>query len=277
MSRRKTPTHTSSDPTVPLDDTADPAAAPLPATPTAGDPNDGPSADLSPVLETVGPKPRVRRKGKPVDPTILALWAQYETHPTKAVRDQLVIHYSFLVRYVAGRLNQKLPNTVENDDLVSYGLFGLFDAIEKFQPSRGLKFETYAVTRIRGAIIDALRDLDMVPRSVRQKVRDIEKAASALEAEHNRTPTEHEIAERLAKPVAEIRASLAQSAYSYIASLDDLLPNGADNDAISSLGDRLIDHRTPVPGEGVENDEQKEDLATAIADLPDRDREVIAL
>src|SRR5215203_4702647 len=112
-------------------------------------------------------------------------------------RNRLVVHYSPLVKYVAGRLSAGLPNSIEQADLVSYGMFGLIDAIDKFEPGRGFKFETYAISRIKGAILDELRSIDWVPRSVRAKVRAIEKAFAKLEARHHRSPTDEELAEEL--------------------------------------------------------------------------------
>src|ERR687897_2468621 len=112
-------------------------------------------------------------------------------------RNRLVVHYSPLVKYVAGRLSAGLPNSIEQADLVSYGMFGLIDAINKFDPGRGFKFETYAMSRIKGAIIDELRSIDWVPRSVRAKARSLERAYAKLEAATHRSPTDEELAEEL--------------------------------------------------------------------------------
>src|SRR5919106_3209576 len=108
-------------------------------------------------------------------------WDDYKSSGNPRARDSLILHYSPLVKYVAGRVAVGLPANVEQADLMSYGIFGLMDAIEKYEPERGIKFETYAISRIRGSIIDELRAIDWVPRSVRFKAREVEKAYVALE------------------------------------------------------------------------------------------------
>src|SRR3954469_13845330 len=118
------------------------------------------------------------------------LWDGYRAAPSRDGRDRLILHYSPLVKYVAGRVAVGLPQNVEQSDLVSYGIFGLIDAIEKFDLSRGYKFETYAISRIKGAILDELRSIDWVPRSVRAKARALEKAYAKLEAQLHRTPSD---------------------------------------------------------------------------------------
>src|SRR3954471_23325894 len=123
------------------------------------------------------------------------LWATYKETGAQQQRDALIVHYSPLVKYVAGRVAVGLPQNVDQADLVSYGIFGLIDAIEKFDPGRGFKFETYAISRIKGAILDELRSIDWVPRSVRAKGRAVERAFSKLEARLRRSPTEAELAE----------------------------------------------------------------------------------
>ncbi len=128
---------------------------------------------------------------------IEALWESYKSTPTSAARDRLIVHYSPLVKYVAGRVSTGLPNNIEQADLVSYGIFGLIDAIQKFEPGRNIKFETYAISRIKGAIIDELRAIDWVPRSVRSKAREVEKALTKLENELRRSPSDEEIAKEM--------------------------------------------------------------------------------
>ncbi|MGH2709445.1 MAG: sigma-70 family RNA polymerase sigma factor, partial [Actinomycetota bacterium] len=108
------------------------------------------------------------------------LWEEYKRDGSPQARDKLILHYAPLVKYVAGRVSTGLPANIEQSDLVSYGIFGLIDAIEKFDPERSIKFETYAITRIRGAMIDELRALDWIPRSVRQKARAVERAYATL-------------------------------------------------------------------------------------------------
>src|SRR5438132_5123397 len=125
------------------------------------------------------------------------LWEDFKSSQTRDARDALILHYSPLVKYVAGRVAVGLPQNVDQADLVSYGIFGLIDAIEKFDLDRGFKFETYAIARIKGAIIDELRSIDWVPRSVRAKARALEKAYAKLESKLHRTPTDAELAEEL--------------------------------------------------------------------------------
>ena len=137
-----------------------------------------------------------------------ALWAEYKTTGERADRDRLILIYAPLVKYVASRVAVGLPHNVEQADLVSYGMFGLIDAIEKFDPERGYKFETYAIARIRGAILDELRSIDWVPRSVRAKARALEQAYAKLENELRRSPTEEEIALELDLTDDQLQANL---------------------------------------------------------------------
>ncbi|HWP67759.1 MAG TPA: sigma-70 family RNA polymerase sigma factor, partial [Rectinemataceae bacterium] len=122
------------------------------------------------------------------------LWQEYQSTRDVRIRDHLVEQYAPLVKYVAGKVAANLPSSVEYDDLVGYGVFGLFDAIEKFDPEKHVKFKTYAVTRIRGAMYDHLREMDWVPRSVRQKAKEIELAVMILEAKLGRPASDTEIA-----------------------------------------------------------------------------------
>src|SRR5258706_8999287 len=153
---------------------------------------------------TAGPRSRSRpdkEAGKHrVDESaaeIAELWQKYKERSTAEARERLILHYSPLVKFVAGRVAAGLPQNIEQSDLVSYGIFGLIDAIEKFDPARGYKFETYAIARIKGAILDELRSIDWVPRSVRAKARALEQAYAKLEASLHRTPTDEELATEL--------------------------------------------------------------------------------
>jgi RNA polymerase sigma factor for flagellar operon FliA len=128
------------------------------------------------------------------------MWVEFKANGDPALRERLILQYSPLVKYVAGRVGVGLPPNVEQADLVSYGIFGLIDAIEKFDLERAIKFETYAITRIRGAIIDELRAIDWIPRSVRYKAREVERAYASLEAELHRKPTDTEVAARRPAP-----------------------------------------------------------------------------
>ena len=137
-----------------------------------------------------------------------SLWLEYRRTHDKALRDRLIVNYSPLVKYVAGRLGSGLPAHVDEGDLVSYGLLGLMSAIDRYDPDRDIKFETYAIARIRGSIIDELRTLDWVPRSVRSRAREIERAIRELEAKLGRAPTDEEIAAKVGITTEELEESL---------------------------------------------------------------------
>jgi len=187
------------------------------------------------------------------------------------------VAYSPLVKYVAGRMSSGLPAHVEEADLISYGLGGLISAIERFDTSREIKFETYAITRIRGAIIDELRNLDWVPRSVRARAREIERANMKLEARLQRAPTDEEMAGELDMSIAEFQESLLQISNSTIVALDELW-NVADatGDQVSLL-DTLADRDAPDPQQLVDESELRDRIADAIAALPEREKLVVAL
>src|ERR687890_2100659 len=139
-------------------------------------------------------------------PSVADLWRRFKDTGDQALREKLILHYSPLVKYVAGRVGVGLPPNIEQADLVSYGIFGLIDAIEKFDINRAIKFETYAISRIKGAIIDELRSIDWIPRSIRSKAREVERAYAALEAKLHRTPSEAEVAEELGIALGELHA-----------------------------------------------------------------------
>jgi RNA polymerase sigma factor for flagellar operon FliA len=170
--------------------------------------------------------------------TVAELWDTYHADPTRPARDRLIIHYSPLVKYVAGRVAVGLPQNVEQSDLVSYGIFGLIDAIEKFDQGRGFKFETYAISRIKGAILDELRSIDWVPRSVRAKGRAVERAFSKLEARLKRSPTEAELAAELDMSDAQLQTVLGQLSLTGVAALDEMLGDRGD---ATTLGDTIPD------------------------------------
>src|SRR5215211_816632 len=150
------------------------------------------------------------------------LWREYRRSKDQRVRDRLILTYAPLVKYVAGRLGSGLPTHVDENDLVSYGLLGLIGAIERFVPDRDIKFETYAIARIKGSIIDELRAMDWVPRSVRSRARDIERAIAELERKLHRAPTDEEIAGKLGITTDELDSSLSEIGRSSIAALDEL-------------------------------------------------------
>ncbi len=205
------------------------------------------------------------------------LWERYKNHGDRAARDRLILAYSPLVKYVAGRMGNGLPAHIEEADLISYGLLGLIGAVERFDPVREIKFETYAISRIKGSIIDELRSLDWVPRSVRSKAREIEKACAVLENRLQRAPTDEEIAAELGISVAEFQQSLTQISNTTIVALDELWSiSGSDGDQ-ASLIDTVEDPKSQDPSRMLDLCEMKARLAAAIDALPTREKIVIAL
>jgi RNA polymerase sigma factor for flagellar operon FliA len=204
---------------------------------------------------------------------IAELWVIYREEPTRDRRDRLILHYSPLVKYVAGRVAVGLPHNVEQSDLVSYGIFGLIDAIEKFDTSRGFKFETYAISRIKGAILDELRSIDWVPRSVRAKGRAVERAFSKLEGKLRRSPTEAELAAELDYSETQLQQVLGQLSLTGIAALDEMLGDRGD---ATTLADTIPD-KGDGPGALLEMSEMRGQLSEAIERMPEREKIVLSL
>lgn len=205
------------------------------------------------------------------------LWRRCKEEGDERARERLVVAYSPLVKYVAGRMAAGLPSHVDEGDLISYGLIGLIGSIERYDLDREIKFETYAVSRIKGAIIDELRSLDWVPRSVRAKARDVEKTHSELENRLGRTPTEEEMAAKLGVDVEDFRNTLLEIANSSVLALDDLWTVADPDGGQVSLLDTIRDPHAVDPEEAIDTVELKDRLAEAIEALPDRERLVIAL
>ena len=204
------------------------------------------------------------------------LWLEYRRTGDQAIRDRLILTYAPLVKYVAGRLGSGLPAHVDEGDLVSYGLLGLMGAIERYEPDRDVKFETYAIARIKGAIIDELRAMDWVPRSVRSRAREIERAIAELEAKTGTAPNDEEIAKKVGITVEELEDSLAEIARSSIAALDELWTVGGDGDQVALI-DTIEDSEAPDPQRSLSQTEMKEAIADAIARLPEREKLVVTL
>jgi len=205
------------------------------------------------------------------------LWLKYRKTGDQGLRDRLILTYAPLVKYVAGRLGSGLPAHVDEGDLVSYGLLGLIGAIERYDPGRDVKFETYAIARIKGAIIDELRALDWVPRSVRSRAREIERAMTELEAKLGTAPNDEQIAEKVGITVAELEESLTEIARSSIAALDELWTvSGSDGDQVALI-DTIEDNEAPDPQATLSQTEMKEAIADAIARLPEREKLVVTL
>ncbi|MDQ6615088.1 MAG: RNA polymerase sigma factor WhiG [Actinomycetota bacterium] len=205
------------------------------------------------------------------------LWAQFKRTGDQDARDRLIVHYSPLVKYVAGRVSAGLPNSIEQADLVSYGIFGLIDAIEKFDTSRNIKFETYAITRIKGSIIDELRSIDWVPRSVRAKARSVERVYAKLEAELLRTPTDAEVAAELGISDDDLQQIFNQISFVGLIALDEVLSSGSgERGETTTLVDTIPD-RGVGPVAAFEVEEMKHLLASAINRLGDREKIVLTL
>ncbi len=235
--------------------------------------DDEPEVELAAVV--VLPEVPSQRGAQPA-PEVTELWVAYKATGERVHRDALILHYASLVTAVAGRVGMRLPATVEQADLVSYGMFGLIDAIEKYQLDRSVKFESYASSRIRGAIIDELRAMDWVPRSVRTKARSLDRAFAELEATLHRAPNEAELAAHLGVPVSDLRAVCSQLSTSNLAALDELL-GGEDRAGGVSLGDTLCDDRIMDPAGTLADAETAHLLSRAIEQLGERERIVVVL
>ncbi len=202
-----------------------------------------------------------------------ALWERFKASGDADARERLILHYSPLVKYVAGRVGAGLPRSVDQNDLASYGLFGLIDAIDKFDLERGFKFETYAINRIKGAILDELRALDWVPRSVRSRARRIETAITELEHTLQRAPTEEELAVNLEMEVEDLQGALAEIGRSGIAALDEFV----GSDSQTSVGEMIADPNTVSPESAYQTEETRLGLVDEVNKLPERDRLVVTL
>ncbi|NIH84847.1 FliA/WhiG family RNA polymerase sigma factor [Amycolatopsis granulosa] len=208
------------------------------------------------------------------DSAIQALWREFRACPEQRLRERLVLHYAPLVKYVAGRVGTGLPTHVDVGDLIQSGIFGLIDAIEKFEPERGLRFETYAMQRIRGAILDDLRSQDWVPRVVRSRAREVERALERLGGRLRRTPTDNEVAEELGITLDELRDLYSQLQLTSVVALEDLVAAGRES---GSLVDTLPDDDAIDPVAVLVDRDNRRQLAEAIAQLTERDRIVVSL
>src|ERR671935_632112 len=206
-----------------------------------------------------------------------SLWREYRRTGDQALRDRLIVTYAPLVKYVAGRVGSGLPAHVDEGDLVQYGLLGLISAIERFDPGRDIKFETYAIARIKGSIIDELRAMDWVPRSVRSRAREIERAIAELERKLHRAPTDEEIATQVGLTEDELNDSLTEISRSSIAALDELWTISSSGGDQIALIDTIEDTQGPEPQAELAQTELKEALGEAIARLPEREKLVVTL
>ncbi len=202
------------------------------------------------------------------------VWDRYKKLDQQADRDQLIVYYAPLVKFVASRIAAGLPQNVDQADLVSYGMFGLIDAITKFDLERGFKFETYAIARIKGAVLDELRSIDWVPRSVRAKAKSVERAMAKLESELHRAPTDEEIAAEMGMSDAQLTSIYNQISSLGLVALDEMLSYGGGDSM--TLGDTLAD-RHDGPGGVYERVEMRQMLAEAINRMGEREKIVLTL
>jgi len=204
------------------------------------------------------------------------LWKEYRKTHKQEIRDTLIKQYAPLVKYVAGKISVGMPQNVDFDDLVGFGVFGLFDAIEKFDPEKHVKFKTYAVTRIRGAIFDELRSIDWVPRSVRQKTREIEDTIQSLEASLGRSASDDEIAKAMNMSRAQYNQVVLKVRGTSILSLNDVWFTGDDSDKVS-IQDSIESPISLQPDSIAEKDEIRRVIVQAINELPDKEKKVLVL
>src|SRR4051794_11220853 len=205
------------------------------------------------------------------------MWQEYRKTGEQSLRERLILTYAPLVKYVAGRVGSGLPSHVDESDLVQYGLLGLIGAIERYDPDRDVKFETYAIARIKGSILDELRAMDWVPRSVRSRAREIERAIAALESKLGRAPDDEEIAAKVGITQEELEDSLTDISRSSIAALDELWTvQGGSGDQVALI-DTIEDESLPDPQTALSATEMREAVADAIARLPEREKLVVTL
>jgi len=212
----------------------------------------------------------------PDDKTEEERWQEYRKTKNPALREAFIKQYAPLVKYVAGKVAIGMPSNVEFDDLVGFGVFGLIDAIDKYDPEKNVKFKTYAVTRIRGAIFDELRQIDWVPRSVRQKTREIESAISSLEAQLGRTASDQEIAGALGMNEDEYLKTIQKISGTSILSLNDVWFSGDEKDRVSIV-DSIESPSSLNPDVMVEKEVMRQVIITAINELPDKEKKILIL
>jgi RNA polymerase sigma factor for flagellar operon FliA len=204
------------------------------------------------------------------------LWRNYKLRNDREARDALIVRYSPLVKYVAGRVAVNLPKSVDEGDLIGYGTLGLIDAIERFDPARGVKFETYAIARIRGSMIDGLRSMDWVPVSVRHRNRNLEQVVRDLENQLGRSATDEEVAEQLGITVAEYAQRIQDMAGSAVLSLEDVWGNPEEGEAPTRMAE-VRDEKAVDPLDEAEWNSRREALAKSIERLPPREKLVVTL
>lgn len=204
------------------------------------------------------------------------MWVEFVKDRTnKPLRDKLIVQYMYLIKYVVGRLRVNLPTSISTDDIAGYGVEGLINATERYTPDKGSRFETYALMRIRGTIIDKIRNQDWVPRSARKKQKDIKVAIELLQKELGRKPTVQEIADRLELPVEKVKATINEMDSGSVVSIYD--KRGDSSGEGMELIDTIQDSDSKSPEEELEEKDVKKDLSMALSRLPERERMILAL
>ena len=203
-------------------------------------------------------------------------WVDYRRTRDPSLREAFIKQYAPLVKYVAGKVAMGMPQNVEFDDLVGFGVFGLIDAIDKYDPEKNVKFKTYAVTRIRGAIFDELRQIDWVPRSVRQKTREIETTVSSLEAQLGRTASDREVAKALGMNEDEYLKTIHKISGTSILSLNDVWFSGDEKDRVSIV-DSIESPSSLNPDVIIEKEVIRQVIINTIKELPDKEKKILIL
>lgn len=202
-------------------------------------------------------------------------WTDFKVHNDPSARSELISHYAYLVKITAGRLVTSIPGGMDRDDLVSAGVIGLVKSVDQFDPSRDVKFETYAIALVRGAILEMLRDEDWVPRSIREKLKALDRTIISLESRFGRPPTENEIAETMGISAVEVGELMVRLGRTSVYSLDDILGTSDNDDQIHFI-ELIVDETNNTGGE-VEGKEIRRILASGVDKLPDRERLVVSL
>ncbi|MFD1037962.1 FliA/WhiG family RNA polymerase sigma factor [Virgibacillus byunsanensis] len=204
------------------------------------------------------------------------LWNKWIDDKDSEAANALIQNYMYLVSFQVERIASHLPNSVNKDDLKSFGLMGLFDALKKFDTSRDLKFDTYASFRVRGAIIDGLRKEDWLPRSIREKTKKIEQVAQELEQSYQRAPSASEIAEKLDLPVNEVEGLIRDTLFANVLSIEEK-PNDSSSDYKEGIGYTIPDENSTLPEEHMQKMEIQKELAEGIKQLNSNEQMVISL
>lgn len=211
------------------------------------------------------------------DSDIDKLWAQYVIDKTnKETRDRIIVQYIYLIKYVVGRLRMNLPNSIATDDIAGYGVEGLIDAIERFVPSRGVRFETYALMRIRGSIIDRIRSQDWVPRGTQRRFKKIQNAILKLQLSLGRMPTTEELAKELETTKEKVETTMAEMESNTIVSIYDNRDSSSSSEGFEII-DTIQDANSPDPLAELETKDVKKELSSALSKLPERERMILAL